>query len=229
MTKTTIADPHRVEREQTLAKIRQAVQSGMPSVILGYEKRWVQPLLQRLTPLERVAPPFFTRAIGYQGAGRLYSLHLGGGGGEAIVSDGIASVVGDWVVFLAWMKHPLIAAALQEYDLGSVERPELHRIVIDRVTGCLYIGLVSTVEKALHAQYAAIELEAFAQAAQRMWKMLQAGAMARVAPSPGGASLLKEFVASSDWADQMCGWLNENAGGVLPNKEDENLYNNCHG
>ena len=87
--------------------------------------------------------------MGYGGEGRFLALWWDSAADEAMWSDGRTTTDARWHGFLAYVQHPRIEPYLAPYDLGSIEEPAVHHLLLDLVDRQAYIGTASQVTRFL--------------------------------------------------------------------------------
>jgi hypothetical protein len=87
---------------------------------------------ETLIPLPVPVPPMLEQALDYPGQARLVAFFWTPSSDEAMYDDGKCSGVGDWMAYLAFVKHPLVEPYLRPFDLGSSEDEARHWLVLDR-------------------------------------------------------------------------------------------------
>jgi hypothetical protein len=72
------------------------------------------------------------QALDYPGQARLVAFFWSPSGDEALYEDGRCAGLGNWLAYLALVKHPLVEPHLRPFDLGSSEDEAQHWLVLDR-------------------------------------------------------------------------------------------------
>ena len=111
----------------------------------------------QMSRLRIPVPPasILERAVGYQNQknARYLALWWEPCGDEVMVSDGIVSFTGHWPGYLAYVQHPLVAPALNHYNLGSSEDFAMHRLLIDLDKRQAFVVLAAECERILSSQW----------------------------------------------------------------------------
>jgi len=105
-----------------------------------------------LDRLDAPVPPMLERALGYRGDALLVAFFRDEG--QFAYSDGRITFCGTdgqgWQTFL---RHPVVAATVQGYRLGSAREPARDWLLLDREQRSLYAGDHQDVEDILLAQW----------------------------------------------------------------------------
>ena len=97
--------------------------------------------MNRLERLPISAPPMLTRACGYGGKQRYVAFLSEDEGGH--YDDGLGSFRCASTAWLIWRSHLCVYPHLAQYEFSAPEfsgRPGRHCLLVDRLTGCLYVG-----------------------------------------------------------------------------------------
>jgi hypothetical protein len=108
-------------------------------------------MLEQFTQIPIPMPPMLPEALGYEGDARYFSLHYAAS--EAWFSDGQRGYDTSWRVYSVLVDHFAIQIYLWDYNLGSDDDYEQHRLVCDRLEQKMYVGDSSAVVRFLQQQH----------------------------------------------------------------------------
>jgi hypothetical protein len=98
-------------------------------------------------------PPGLAQAIGYRGEARWVAFHWESCGDESFYDDGRNSGTGSPWAYLAFVRHPVVAAEIAPYDLGSSDSEARECLVLDRGKDVLYAAPVRSARAFLVEQH----------------------------------------------------------------------------
>jgi len=98
-------------------------------------------------------PPMLEQAIGYEGQARLVAFYWIPSGDEVYFDDGHVGSTGEWDAYLTFMRHPVIAPALQGHNLGDSETEADEWMILDRIARCLFVAPKRTAERWLSERW----------------------------------------------------------------------------
>lgn len=109
--------------------------------------------LDGLLRLEVPVPPMLEEALGYTGPACYVGFYWQPKSAGATYSDGRSSAKGADASYLIYTRHPLVAAALATWHLGSSTEEARDELVLDRRERVLYAGPEDVAERVLEAQW----------------------------------------------------------------------------
>lgn len=158
-------------------------------------------------------PPMLEAAVEYDGRARYVALYWEPAGDEVMYDDGRTGATGAWDAFLLYKRHPLVAAHLEPYSLGSSDAPAEHWLILDRTTRGLSIAPVAEARRFLRTQWPVVEMqqeispeelqrlvEAHVERANAMLRRDRAAIMAEVEARMAAHALVMEDLAR--WLDE---------------------------
>jgi hypothetical protein len=108
-------------------------------------------MLEQFKELPIPMPPMLPEALGYEGDARYFSLHYAAS--EAWFNDGQRGYDTSWRIYSLLVDHFVLQIHLWDYDLGSDDDCETHRLVCDRIEQKMYVGETGAVVKFLQQQH----------------------------------------------------------------------------
>lgn len=124
-------------------------------------------------------PPLLAETLGYFGQAHKVAFYWGCGD-EAYYHDGSFCTQAEWDAYRLFVRHPLIAPLVQEYNLGGSEDPATHWLLLDREALQLAIAPAKVAEQVLMAQWGPTSGPMRVVQSQEEWDQLAAQAAARV-------------------------------------------------
>ena len=131
----------------------------------------------RILPIE--PPEALAETLGYGGQARTVAFYWGAGD-EAYYYDGHLSTQAEWDTYLLFVRHPLIAPALQGYNLGSSEEEATHWLLLDREAPQITIAPARVAQQVLTAQWGHPTPEEVMIVDREAWEQLVTEMVARI-------------------------------------------------
>lgn len=115
-------------------------------------------MLKQFKELPIPMPPMLPEALGYEGNARYFSLHYAAS--EAWFDDGQLGYDTSWRLYSVLVDHVVLQIHLWDFNLGSDDEHETHRLVCDRSAQKMYVGETRAVAKFLRQQHpSALKIE----------------------------------------------------------------------
>jgi hypothetical protein len=154
------------------------------------------------------SPPTLLEAVGYTGEARYVALHWASYGDDLIVDDGVTSRTANWRAWLTFTQHPLMRAVLAGYELGSGDAPAAHRLLVDRSTATLSVGLAEDVAALLRSQPNALHAMTADMTAEHAAAHVREALAATAAPTMDEVLSAMQHSAGAEaamrtWLDQL--------------------------
>jgi hypothetical protein len=105
------------------------------------------------TPSVVPVPPGLAETFGYRGRARFVAFHWEPAGDEVVYDDGRLSGTGASHAFLAYRRHPKVAAHLEAYNLGYSDVEAEHCLLLDRESGTASITPLAAARAFLREQH----------------------------------------------------------------------------
>lgn len=158
-------------------------------------------------------PPMLEEVVDYDGQARRVAIYWEPAGDEAMYDDGRSAGTGAWDGYLCYTRHPLVAAHLEPYNLGSSDAPAEHWLILDRTARTLAVAQVAEARRFLRDQWPLADMgrdiapgelqrlvEAHMERANEMLRRDRAAIMAEVEARMAAHALVMEELAQ--WLDQ---------------------------
>ncbi len=110
--------------------------------------------LDSLRTLPILVPPMLEQALGYNGQARLVAFYWSARCDQAMFDDGVVSADAEQPTYQSLLEHPLVAAHLCAYDLGSSEQEARQWLLPDREARVLYALPAREAARLLYQQWA---------------------------------------------------------------------------
>lgn len=161
-----------------------------------------------MTPIDVRVPPQLEAAIGWTGGeSRWLAMCWSSCGDCPWMDDGRSSMTGHPWGYLAWRRHPAVAPALGEADLGNSNRDGTQRLVVDRENRRVYLSGAAEARAVVRGQWPAEDEAADLTALE--WKDMaeRVRQMMLERPLPSMGELMRQLQDHSRLVAAMIRWL----------------------